>query len=77
MKSLWEIQQAADALPADQKKELVAFLLMRLRGAGDEVPPVRDIPKETIDAWVTDDEEGYKKILGGFVSLFLANQPQT
>jgi hypothetical protein len=65
MISLWEIEQAADVLPADQKKELVAFLLMRLRGAGDELPPVRDIPKETIDAWVTDDEEGYNKYLAG------------
>jgi hypothetical protein len=63
MKSLWEIQKASDALPIEEKKELVAFLLMRLRGAGDEVPPVRDIPKETIDAWVTDDEEGYKIFL--------------
>jgi hypothetical protein len=65
MKLLWEIQQASDALPIQEKKELVAFLLMRLRGAGDELPPVRDIPKETIDAWVTDDEEGYKKFLAG------------
>jgi hypothetical protein len=65
MKSLWEIQQASDALSIEEKKELVAFLLMRLRGAGDELPPVRDIPKETIDAWVTDDEKGYTKYLAG------------
>jgi hypothetical protein len=65
MKSLWEIQQASDALPIEEKKELVAFLLMRLRGAGYEVLSVRDIPKETIDAWVTDDEKGYNKYLAG------------
>jgi hypothetical protein len=65
MKSLWEIQQASDALPIEEKKELMAFLLMRLRGAVDEVPPVHDIPKETIDAWVADDEKGYKKFLAG------------
>jgi hypothetical protein len=63
MSSLLEIEEAADVLPVDQKKELVAFLLTRLRGVGDELPPVRDIPKETIDAWVADDEEGYKKFL--------------
>jgi len=63
MISLLEIEEAADVLPVEEKKELVAFLLTRLRGAGDELPPVRDIPKETIDKWVADDEEGYRKFL--------------
>ena len=65
MKSLWEIQQASDALPIEEKRELVAFLLTRLRGAVDELPPVRDIPKSTIQTWVTDDEEGYGKFFAG------------
>jgi hypothetical protein len=65
MSSLLEIEQAADVLPVEQKKELVAFLLTRLRAADDDLPPVRDIPKETIDRWVVDDEEGYKKLLAG------------
>lgn len=65
MSSLLEIEQAADVLPVEQKKELVAFLLTRLRAADDDLPPVRDIPKETIDRWVADDEEGYKKFLAG------------
>jgi len=65
MSSLLEIEQAADVLPVEQKKELVAFLLTRLRAADDELPPVRDIPKETIDRWVADDEEGYKNFLAG------------
>jgi hypothetical protein len=34
-------------------------------GGGDELPPVRDIPKATIDKWVADDEEGYRKFLAG------------
>jgi hypothetical protein len=63
--SLWEIERAADVLPADQKKELVAFLLTRLRGAEGDLPPVREIPKETIDAWVADDEKGYQKFRAG------------
>jgi hypothetical protein len=63
--SLLEIEQAADVLPIEQKKELVAFLLTRLRGENEELPPLRDIPKETIDAWVADDEEGYRKFLAG------------
>ena len=65
MSSLLEIEEAADVLPIEEKKELVAFLLTRLRGGGDELPPVRDIPKATIDKWVADDEEGYRKFLAG------------
>ena len=65
MSSLLEIEEAADVLPIEEKKELVAFLLTRLRGVGDELPPVRDIPKTTIDKWVADDEEGYRRFLAG------------
>jgi hypothetical protein len=65
MSSLLEIEEAADVLPVEEKKELVAFLLTRLRGVNDELPPVRDIPKETIDRWVADDEEGYRNFLAG------------
>lgn len=65
MSSLLEIEEAADVLPVEEKKELVAFLLTRLRGVNDELPPVRDIPKETIDRWVADDEEGYREFLAG------------
>ncbi|PAZ01043.1 MAG: hypothetical protein CAK90_02415 [Spartobacteria bacterium AMD-G4] len=49
MSSLLEIEQAAEVLPVEQKKELVAFLLTRLRASDDDLPPVRDIPKETIE----------------------------
>ena len=65
MSSLLEIEEAADGLPVEEKKELVAFLLTRLRRTDDELPPVRDIPKTTIDKWVADDEEGYRKFLAG------------
>ena len=65
MSSLLEIEEAADVLPIEEKKELVAFLLTRLRGDGNDLPPVRDIPKSTIDKWVADDEEGYRKFLAG------------
>jgi hypothetical protein len=27
------------------------------------LPPVRDIPKETIEKWIEEDEAGYKKFL--------------
>ncbi len=60
-----EIEEAADVLPIEEKKEIVAFLLNCLRGVGDELPPIRDILQETIDKWVADDEEGYRKFLAG------------
>jgi hypothetical protein len=65
MSSLLEIEQAVEILPVEQKKELVAFLLTRLRASDDDLPPVRDIPKETIEGWVADEEEGYKRFLAG------------
>jgi hypothetical protein len=65
MSSLLEIEEAADVLPIEEKKELVAFLLTRLRGVGDALPPVRDIPKTTIEKWVAEDEEGYRKFVAG------------
>lgn len=39
MTSLLEIEEAADVLSVEEKKEVVAFLLARLRGVGDELPP--------------------------------------
>jgi len=60
MSSLLEIEEAADVLPVEEKKELT-----RLRRTEDKLPPVRDIPKATIDKWVADDEEGYSKFLAG------------
>jgi len=65
MSSLLEIEKAADRLPLDQKKELVSFLLARLRSGDGQLPPPRDIPVQTIEKWVADDEQGYRRFLGG------------
>ena len=56
--TLLEIQIAADALSIDEKRELIIFLLRRLRNHQKELPPVRDIPEETIEKWIEDDELG-------------------
>jgi len=65
MSSLAEIERAADVLQTEEKKELVMFLLTRLRGEGGALPPVRDIPKEQIEKWVSEDEAGYQRFLAG------------
>ena len=54
--TLLEIQKAADALSIEEKRELIIFLLKRLRDIQGALPIVRDIPKETIEKWIEEDE---------------------
>jgi hypothetical protein len=61
--TLLEIEKAADALSIEEKREVIIFLLKRLRGHENGWPPVRDIPKETIEKWIEEDEAGYQKFL--------------
>ena len=63
--ALLDIQKAAEGLPIEEKRDLMIFLLRSLHGHQVELPPVRDIPKATINKWVADDEEGYRKFLAG------------
>jgi hypothetical protein len=61
--TLLEIEKAADALSMEEKRELIIFILKQLRGIQGALPPVRDIPKETIEKWIEEDEAGYQKFL--------------
>jgi hypothetical protein len=61
--TLLEIQKAADALSIEEKRELIIFLLKRLRGIQEALPAVRDIPKETIEKWIEGDEAEYQMFL--------------
>jgi len=65
MSTLAEIEAAADALPAEQKQELILFLAARLRAGTGELPPPREFSREQIDQWIADDEEGYRRFLDG------------
>lgn len=65
MSTLAEIEAAADALPAEQKQELILFLAARLRAGADELPAPREFSREQIDRWIADDEEGYRTFLDG------------
>jgi len=69
MRTLTEIEEAADVLPLQEKQELVLFLLTRLRGNGAEWPAPRDIPKQKIEGWIADDEAGYQNDLAGEVRI--------
>lgn len=55
MSTLAEIETAADALPPEQKQELLLFLAVRLR-EGRTLPQPRDFTKAEMDAWIVEDE---------------------
>ena len=63
MSTLAEIEAAADALPAEQKQELLLFLAARLRAGTGELPPPREFSREQIEQWIADDEAGYRRFL--------------
>lgn len=65
MSTLAEIEAAADALPVEQKQELILFLAARLRAGSGELPPPREFTREQIEQWIADDEEGYSRFLAG------------
>ena len=65
MSTLAEIEQAAEVLPVEQKQRLLFSLLVGLRKGGAELPPPRDIPTATIEQWVAEDEEGFRKFKAG------------
>jgi hypothetical protein len=81
--TLLEIQKAAEGLSIEEKRDLMIFLLRGLRDHQGKLPPPRDIPRETIEKWIEDDESRYRFFLdskllessensipSGLVSLF-------
>jgi hypothetical protein len=62
MTKLAEIEAAAAQLPAEEKQELILFLSKRLREEGS-MPPPRSFTTEQMQAWIADDEEGYRRFL--------------
>jgi hypothetical protein len=60
MASLTEIERAVDALPRNEKEELLLFLAARLRGA--QPPSPRDFSSDQVNAWIADDETGMQRL---------------
>jgi len=56
MSTLAEIEQAADALPPEQKQELMLFLAARLRAEGARLPEPRKFSRQQIETWIAEDE---------------------
>jgi hypothetical protein len=65
MSSLLEIEAAADALPAQQKQELLIFLATRLRADGARLPNPRRFSREQMAAWIAEDEADMRRFRQG------------
>jgi hypothetical protein len=65
MSTLMEIEAAADALPPEEKQELILFLATRLRRPGVDLPPPRKFSCERIAAWIADDEAEMQRFREG------------
>ena len=56
MSTLAEIEAAAEALPAEQKQELIVFLGARLRTQGARLPEPRRFSAQQMVEWIAQDE---------------------
>lgn len=65
MSTLAEIEIAADALPPEQKQELLLFLATRLRAEGALLPDPRKFSREQVAAWIEEDESDMRRFSEG------------
>jgi hypothetical protein len=65
MTTLVDIEAAADALPPEQKQELLLFLAARLRAQGGQLPEPRKLSSEQISAWIAEDEADMRRFREG------------
>ena len=62
MSTLPEIQAAVDALPPDQKQELLLFLAARLRAERADLLTPRTFTSEQIAGWIEEDESDMRRL---------------
>jgi hypothetical protein len=65
MSTLAEIEAAADALPSEQKQELLLFLATRLRAQGARPPEPRMFSPEQMAAWIAEDNADMRRFREG------------
>ena len=65
MTTLLEIENAAESLPEPQQRELLLFLLERLRAKGTSLPQPRLFSKEQIQGWISEDERDMLRLQRG------------
>lgn len=62
MTTLADIETAADALPPQEKQELLLFLAARLRAHGGKLPEPRTFSREQMAAWISEDEADMNRL---------------
>jgi len=65
MSKLAEIEAAADALPPEEKQELLVFLATRLRAQRSGLPEPRKFSREQVAGWIAEDEADMKRFREG------------
>ena len=65
MSNLAEIEAAADALPPEEKQELMLFLAARLRAQGAQMPQPRKFSREQTAGWIAEDEADMQRFREG------------
>jgi len=65
MSNLAEIEAAVDALPPEQKQELILFLAARLRAQGAQLPEPRKFSREQTAAWIAEDDADMQRFREG------------
>ena len=65
MSNLAEIEAAADALPPEEKQELMLFLAARLRAQGTQMPQPRKFSREQTAAWIAEDQADMQRFREG------------
>jgi hypothetical protein len=63
MSTLVEIEAAVDALPSEQKQELLLFVAARLRAEG-RLPEPRRFSVEQVKTWISEDEADMRRFTG-------------
>jgi hypothetical protein len=62
MSNLAEIEAATDALSAEQKQELLLYIVKRLRAEGAQLPEPREFSREQIADWIAEDEADLRRV---------------
>jgi hypothetical protein len=65
MGTLTEIESATESLPKEQQRELLLFLLERLRADGSPLPEPRVFSDEQMKAWMDEDEADMRRFQAG------------
>ena len=65
MKTLVEIERAAEELPSAQRTELMLFLAETLRKEQVPLPEPREFSTQQLHAWMDEDEEAMRRFRAG------------